>query len=65
MSQDKLAEVVVAVLYSNMYGVTVKTYRAATQTRLQPKFDKTSGDERGAAMYVELFRTGSPLWLDG
>ena len=49
LSQDKLAEVVVLVLDSNTYGVTVKTYQAATQARFQSKFDKTSGNERGAA----------------
>ena len=44
--------------------MTVETYQAATQTRLQPKFDKTSDNKRGAPMYVELFRTGAVLWLD-
>jgi hypothetical protein len=50
--------VVVAAPDSDVRRATVETYRAATRTRLQYKFDKTSGDERGAATYAELFTTG-------
>jgi hypothetical protein len=64
LSQDKLAEVVVAALDSNVHRATVETYRSATRTRLLHKFDKTSGNECGTAMYTELLTTGALLRLD-
>lgn len=65
LSRDELAEVVVAALdNTNVRGVTVEVYRTATRTKLQPEFTKTSGNERSAATYAELFTTGTALQVD-
>ena len=56
LSRDELAELVVAALDNdNLRGVTVEVYRTATRTKLQPDFEMTSGNERSAATYNELF----------